>query len=61
MRLQRFVEEESGTGDIYAIRIAANRFFSDTARLKKSCRRGRLEATRAERMNGGHAVDGGSR
>ena len=31
------------------------RFFSDTARLNKSCRRGRLEATGG--MNRGHAVD----
>ena len=61
MRLQRFSEEESGTGDIYTIRIAVNRFFSDTARFKTSCRRGRLEATRAEGTNGGHAVDSGSR
>ena len=35
------------------------RLFFDTARLKKSCRRGRLEA--AGGTNGGHAVDGGSR
>ena len=61
MRLQRFSEEESGTGDIYAIRIAVNCCFSDTARLKKPCRRGRLEVTRAEGTNGGHAVKGGSR
>ena len=47
--------------NIYAIRTAVNRFFSDMARLKKSCRRGRLEATRAEGMNGGHAVEGGPR
>ena len=44
---------------IFAIRIADNRFFSDTACLKTSCRRGRLEAT--EGTNVGHAVDGGSR
>ena len=43
---------------VYAIRIAVNRFFSDAARLKKSCRRGRLEATGG--TNGGHDVDGGS-
>ena len=34
-------------------------FFPDTARLKKSCRQGRLEATGG--MSGGHTVDGGSR
>ena len=28
---------------------------------KLSCRRERLEATRAQETNGGHAVDGGSR
>ena len=46
---------------VYAIRIAVNRFSRDTARLKKSCRRGRLEAIGAEGTNGGHAVEGGSR
>ena len=35
--------------------------FSDTARLKKSCRRGWLEAIGAEGTNGGHVVEGGSR
>ena len=46
---------------VYAIRIAVNRFFSDTAHLKKSsCRQGRLKAIGAEGTNGGHAVDGGS-
>ena len=34
-------------------------FFSDTAGLKKVCRRGRLEATGAEGTNEGHAVEGG--
>ena len=29
--------------NIYAIRIAVNHFFSDTARLKKSCRRCRFQ------------------
>ena len=46
---------------VYAMRIAVNRFFSDTARLKKSRRRERLEAIGAEVTNGGHAVEGGSR
>ena len=36
-------------------------FFSDTARLKKPCRRRRLEAMRAEGTNGGHDVEDGSR
>ena len=40
-------------------RYCGQSFFSDTARLKKSCRRGRLEATGPEGTNGGHAVDGG--
>ena len=46
---------------VYAIRIAANRVFSDTARLKTSCPPRRLEAIGAEGTNGGRAVDGGSR
>ena len=46
---------------VCAIRIAANRFFSDTARLRTSCPRRRLEAIWAEGTTGGHAVDGGSR
>ena len=46
---------------VYAIRIAANRFFSDTARLKTSCPPRRLEAIGAEGANGGRAVDDDSR
>ena len=53
--------------NIYAVRIAVNRWFS-TARpafnmlcQDKACRRGRLEASGAGGTNGGHAVDGGSK
>ena len=46
---------------IYAIRVAVNRYFSNTAGLKKSYRRGRLEAIEAKGTNRGNAVDGGSR
>ena len=46
---------------VYAIRIAVNPFPPDTARLKKSCRRERLEAIGAGGTDGGHAVDGVSR
>ena len=51
--------KESGT--VSTPRIAVNRIFSDTARLKKCCRRGRVKATRAGGTNGSRAVDGGSR
>ena len=47
--------------NVYALRIAVNRFFCATARFKKSGHRGRLEAIGAEGINGDHAVDGGSR
>ena len=46
---------------VYAIRIAVNRFFSDTTSFKKSGRRGRLEAIGAEGTNKDHTVEGGSR
>ena len=68
MRLQRFwrlddwgINCRKRRRTVYTIRITVNRFFSATARKKRSCRRGRLEAIGAGRTDGGHAVEGGSR
>ena len=55
MRLQRFSDEDNGTGEYLCRTYCDQSFFL----RYKSCRRGRLEAT--GETNGGHAVDGGSR
>ena len=61
MKLQRF-SEESGTGEYLRHIYCGHSFFLRYSSFKqRSCRRGRLEAIRAEGTNGGHAVDGGSR